>query len=107
MTVGTCSPFGFLERFDPDYTPNTTDMDGMRYTYGRQPTIGQWNLAQLAQALLLAELIEQVSTSTAPRLCLSWFTCSFHVCRLRASAVCSGAAAQHDPQASLSMAAAC
>ena len=32
-------------------------------TYGQQPTIGQWNLAQLAQALLHAELVELVCPS--------------------------------------------
>lgn len=54
-------------------------MDGMRYTYGRQPTIGQWNLAQLAQALLLAELVEQVSTSRTGTLCFDFWSCSGHV----------------------------
>ena len=53
-------PYGFLERFDPGFTPNTTDMDGQRYTYGQQPTIGQWNLAQLAQALMAGELLDLV-----------------------------------------------
>lgn len=26
-------PFGFLERFDPDFTPNTTDLPGRRYCF--------------------------------------------------------------------------
>ena len=54
-------PFGFLERFDPHFTPNTTDMDGLRYTFRNQPTIGQWNLAQLATALITGGLLEQAS----------------------------------------------
>lgn len=53
-------PFGFLEAFDPGYTPNTTDEMGRRYTFQQQPTIGQSNLAQLAQAFLIGELVDQV-----------------------------------------------
>ncbi|CAL8469913.1 g9455 [Coccomyxa elongata] len=50
-------PYGFLERFDPNFTPNTTDMDGRRYTYRAQPGIGHWNCAQLANALIAAGLV--------------------------------------------------
>jgi uncharacterized protein YdiU (UPF0061 family) len=45
-------PYGWLEDFDFDWTPNTTDAGGRRYRYGNQPGIAQWNLLQLAQALL-------------------------------------------------------
>eukprot|EP00186_Timspurckia_oligopyrenoides_P003187 CAMPEP_0182446418 /NCGR_PEP_ID=MMETSP1172-20130603/4191_1 /TAXON_ID=708627 /ORGANISM="Timspurckia oligopyrenoides, Strain CCMP3278" /LENGTH=590 /DNA_ID=CAMNT_0024642347 /DNA_START=175 /DNA_END=1944 /DNA_ORIENTATION=- len=45
-------PYGFLDEYDPKYTPNTTDMPGLRYCYSRQPTIVLWNLLQLAQALV-------------------------------------------------------
>ncbi len=44
-------PFGFLDAFDPAYTPNTTDVGG-RYAWGRQPAIAHWNLLALAHALL-------------------------------------------------------
>ncbi len=44
-------PYGWLEDFDPDWTPNTTDRQGKRYRFGNQPGIGQWNLAQLGNAL--------------------------------------------------------
>lgn len=44
-------PYGWLENFDPDWTPNTTDAQGRRYAYGKQPTIAQWNLSRLAGAL--------------------------------------------------------
>ena len=44
-------PYGWLEDYDPLWTPNTTDGEGRRYCYGRQPTIAHWNLAQLANAL--------------------------------------------------------
>lgn len=45
-------PYGWLEGYDPDWTPNTTDAGGRRYAYGRQPQIGMWNLARLAGALM-------------------------------------------------------
>ena len=45
-------PYGWLEGFDPGWTPNTTDAEGRRYRYGNQPAIAQWNLVRLANALL-------------------------------------------------------
>jgi uncharacterized protein YdiU (UPF0061 family) len=45
-------PYGWLEGYDPMWTPNTTDAQTQRYTYGNQPGIAQWNLARLAEALL-------------------------------------------------------
>ena len=45
-------PYGWLDNYDPDWTPNTTDAQGRRYRYGQQPVIAQWNLYQLATALL-------------------------------------------------------
>ena len=47
-------PYGWLEDYDPDWTPNTTDREGKRYRYGWQPPIAQWNLTQLANALVPA-----------------------------------------------------
>ena len=44
-------PYGWLEDFDPGWTPNTTDAAGRRYCFGNQPQVAQWNLAQLANAL--------------------------------------------------------
>jgi uncharacterized protein YdiU (UPF0061 family) len=44
-------PYGWLENYDPDWTPNTTDAAGRRYRFGHQPAIAQWNLAQLANAI--------------------------------------------------------
>jgi uncharacterized protein YdiU (UPF0061 family) len=46
-------PYGWLEGYDPEWTPNTTDAAGRRYCYGRQPQIALWNLVQLANALHL------------------------------------------------------
>ncbi|MCC9599253.1 YdiU family protein [Stieleria sp. JC731] len=45
-------PYGWLEDYDPNWTPNTTDAQGRRYRYGHQPQVAQWNLAQFAGALL-------------------------------------------------------
>jgi uncharacterized protein YdiU (UPF0061 family) len=45
-------PYGWLEGYDPMWTPNTTDAQGRRYSYGNQPYIAQWNLARLAEALI-------------------------------------------------------
>jgi uncharacterized protein YdiU (UPF0061 family) len=44
-------PYGWLENFDPGWTPNTTDAGMRRYRYGAQPHIAQWNLVQLGSAL--------------------------------------------------------
>jgi uncharacterized protein YdiU (UPF0061 family) len=44
-------PYGWLDDYDPDWTPNTTDAGGRRYRYGQQPAIAQWNLVQLANAI--------------------------------------------------------
>lgn len=49
-------PYGWLEGYDPGWTPNTTDAQGRRYCYGNQPQIALWNLARLVDAL--APLIE-------------------------------------------------
>ncbi len=44
-------PYGWLENYDPDWAPNTTDATGRRYRFGNQPAIAHWNLAQLANAI--------------------------------------------------------
>ena len=44
-------PYGWLEAYDPQWTPNTTDKEQRRYRYENQPAIAQWNLYQLANAL--------------------------------------------------------
>jgi len=44
-------PYGWLEKYDPQWTPNTTDAEGRRYSYGNQPAIAQWNLSRLGNAL--------------------------------------------------------
>lgn len=44
-------PYGWLEGYDPTWTPNTTDSSTRRYRFGAQPAVAQWNLLQLAKAL--------------------------------------------------------
>ncbi|MGZ8928015.1 MAG: protein adenylyltransferase SelO, partial [Methylobacter sp.] len=51
-------PYGWLENYDPGWTPNTTDSAERRYRFGNQPQIAFWNLGQLANAIY--PLIEQV-----------------------------------------------
>ncbi|NVO30350.1 protein adenylyltransferase SelO [Hymenobacter lapidiphilus] len=44
-------PYGWLEPYEPGWTPNTTDFTNYRYAFGQQPQVVLWNLTQLAQAL--------------------------------------------------------
>ncbi|MCX6108122.1 MAG: YdiU family protein [Proteobacteria bacterium] len=44
-------PYGWLEGYDPSWTPNTTDADRRRYCFGNQPHVAAWNLQCLAAAL--------------------------------------------------------
>src|SRR5258706_362377 len=43
-------PYGWIDNYDPDWTPNTTDAQGRRYRFGQQPAIAYWNLTRLANA---------------------------------------------------------
>lgn len=45
-------PYGWLENYDPNWTPNTTDANDRRYRFGNQSQIALWNLEKFAQALL-------------------------------------------------------
>jgi len=45
-------PYGWIDDYDPDWTPNTTDAHGRRYRFGHQPAVAHWNLVQLANALV-------------------------------------------------------
>lgn len=44
-------PYGWIDNYDPDWTPNTTDASGKRYRFGHQAQIIQWNLLQLGNAI--------------------------------------------------------
>ncbi|KAF3637213.1 UPF0061 protein [Capsicum annuum] len=58
-------PFGFLDAFDPSYTPNTTDLPGRRYCFANQPDIGLWNVAQFATTLSTAKLLNEKEANYA------------------------------------------
>jgi uncharacterized protein YdiU (UPF0061 family) len=47
-------PYGWIDDFDLDWTPNTTDAEGRRYRYGHQPQVAYWNLGRFANALVPA-----------------------------------------------------
>lgn len=64
-------PYGWLEDYDPNWTPNTTDATDRRYRFGNQSAIAQWNLFQLANALY-----PLINDATALRDCISnYATC--------------------------------
>ncbi|SDO73179.1 protein adenylyltransferase SelO [Desulforhopalus singaporensis] len=69
-------PYGWLEGYEPDWTPNTTDSYGRRYSYKNQPHIGQWNLAQLANAIypLIGEVkpLEDILAIYSKRFLAGW-----------------------------------
>lgn len=44
-------PYGWLDDFNPEWTPNTTDAQHGRYRYSQQPNIALWNCYQLANSL--------------------------------------------------------
>ena len=44
-------PYGWVDNYDPDWTPNTTDAQRRRYRFGQQPDVAWWNLSRLAGAL--------------------------------------------------------
>ncbi len=44
-------PYSFVDDYHLNFTPNTTDLPGRRYAFGKQPTVAKWNLGCLAGAL--------------------------------------------------------
>ena len=50
-------PFSFLDEYDFEFTPNTTDLPRKRYAFGKQASIGYWNIGCLANAI--APLFEE------------------------------------------------
>ena len=69
-------PYGWLENYDPDWTPNTTDAENARYRFSRQPYVVQWNLYKLANSLMLliedAAALENILTSYGDLYTLYW-----------------------------------
>jgi uncharacterized protein YdiU (UPF0061 family) len=50
-------PYGWLEPYDYDWTPNTTDLSMRRYRFGQQPMIAGWNIARFLESI--APLMEE------------------------------------------------
>jgi len=44
-------PYGWIEDFNPNWTPNTTDARTGRYRFGQQAQIGAWNFARLLESI--------------------------------------------------------
>tara|TARA_B110001452_G_scaffold267434_1_gene277277 strand:+ start:710 stop:2071 length:1362 start_codon:yes stop_codon:yes gene_type:complete len=44
-------PYGWIEDYNPGWTPNTTDSSHRRYRFGSQPQIAAWNLARMLESL--------------------------------------------------------
>jgi uncharacterized protein YdiU (UPF0061 family) len=69
-------PYGWLEPYDPNWTPNTTDAQHHRYAFGQQAQIAHWNLYQLANAIhpLIEEVepLEKVLNDYAERYGKQW-----------------------------------
>lgn len=57
-------PFSIMDGYDLEFTPNTTDLPGRRYAFGKQGQIAHWNLATLANAIFPlindAEVLEKI-----------------------------------------------
>jgi serine/tyrosine/threonine adenylyltransferase len=69
-------PYGWVDDYDLDWTPNTTDSGGRRYRYGYQPRIALWNLSCFAGALVplfgrtepLEEILQAEAAALGPQL---------------------------------------
>jgi len=57
-------PFGYVEAFDPAFTPNTSD-SGLRYSFRGQPAAACFNAERLASAFVVAGLIDRETGLTA------------------------------------------
>ncbi len=70
-------PYGWLDDYDPNWTPNTTDAQGRRYRFGHQPQIGMWNLVQLGNAIAPVvedtEALQAAVNAYADRFQDGWF----------------------------------
>lgn len=69
-------PYGWLDDYNPDWTPNTTDANQARYRFGEQANIALWNCYQLANALYPlieeTEQLEQILTDFQSSYSMQW-----------------------------------
>lgn len=52
-------PFAFLDKYEPFFTPNITDLHNRRYCFQNQPSVGLWNLCRLLDALVAAKALRE------------------------------------------------
>ncbi len=86
-------PYGWIENYDPDWTPNTTDAAGKRYRFGHQPQIALWNLVQLANAIypLVGETEPLEQALSEYTRCYEQGWQEMMACKLGFPVVCEGA----------------
>jgi len=69
-------PYGWLDNFDPNWTPNTSDEQHKRYRFSTQAQIAQWNCFQLANAIFPlineAEPLENILNNFAKQYQQDW-----------------------------------
>lgn len=69
-------PYGWIDDYNPEWTPNTTDAGQGRYRFGLQPIIAGWNLVQLANAIApvvgAAEPLEEILSRYERRYQRKW-----------------------------------
>jgi uncharacterized protein YdiU (UPF0061 family) len=57
-------PYSMMDGYDLEFTPNTTDLPGRRYAFGKQGQIAHWNLAAFANAIFPlindSEILEKI-----------------------------------------------
>ncbi|KAJ3124938.1 hypothetical protein HK098_000710 [Nowakowskiella sp. JEL0407] len=51
-------PFGFLDNYDPSFTPNSSDTE-QRYTFENQPKVALWNLSKLGRTFVELVLLNK------------------------------------------------
>ena len=70
-------PFGFMERFKPNWINNHSDHHG-RYTYQQQPSVGHWNLwVWLNQLIALVDVEQREDFKQQLTDCLSRYEPAF------------------------------
>ncbi|KAM9199846.1 protein adenylyltransferase SelO-like [Mergus octosetaceus] len=69
-------PFGFMDSYDPNFVPNTSDDEG-RYKIGNQANVGLFNLNKLLQALkpLLDPRQKQLASQVLEGYGQRYYTC--------------------------------
>ena len=58
LSLLSYGPFGYVEAFDPAFTPNTSD-SGLRYSFRGQPAAACFNAERLASAFVVGGLIDR------------------------------------------------